>query len=51
MVTETYMHFYFRPRFAKFAVGRMTDPEQFKRGLAAASGISKSFLSSALSLQ
>jgi len=48
MVTETYMHFYFRPRFAKFAVGRMTDPVQLKRGLAAASGISRSFVSSAL---
>jgi radical SAM superfamily enzyme YgiQ (UPF0313 family) len=48
MVTETYMHFYFRPRFAKFAMSRMKEPEQFKRGLAAATGISRTFFSSAL---
>ena len=49
MVTETYMHFYFRPRFAKFALGRMREPAQLKRGLDAALGISRSFVSSALS--
>ena len=48
MVTELYMHFYFRPKFAKFAFSRMTEPEQLKRGLAAATGISKSFIRSAV---
>jgi hypothetical protein len=48
MVTETYMHFYFRPKFAKFAMSRMKDPDQLRRGLAAATGISRTFLSSAL---
>ena len=48
LVTETYMHFYFRPKFAKFAMSRMKDPEQLRRGLAAATGISRSFVASAL---
>ena len=48
LVTETYMHFYFRPRFARFALGRMREPAQLKRGLQAAAGISRSFASAAL---
>ncbi len=48
MVTETYMHFYFRPRFAKFAWSRMKQPATLKRGAAAAFGISRSFLESAV---
>ena len=48
MVTETYMHFYFRPRFAKFALRRMSSPAQLQRGLRAAAGISRSFVGSAL---
>ncbi|MEE2829023.1 MAG: radical SAM protein, partial [Myxococcota bacterium] len=47
-VTETYMHFYFRPRFARFAFGRMSQPAQLRRGLDAAAGISRTFLSNAL---
>jgi radical SAM superfamily enzyme YgiQ (UPF0313 family) len=47
LVTETYMHFYFRPRFAKFALGRLKQPAQIKRGLAAAVGISRSFFEGA----
>ncbi len=48
LVTETYMHFYFRPRFAKFALSRLKQPAQVKRGVAAAVGISRSFLDGAL---
>jgi len=48
LVTETYMHFYFRPRFAKFALSRLKQPAQVKRGMAAAFGISRSFLEGAM---
>lgn len=44
MVTETYMSFYFRPRFVRFALARATQPEQIRRGLEAASGITRTFL-------
>ena len=44
-VTQTYMSFYFRPSFAKFALGRIKQPAQLKRGLEAAFGITKTFLS------
>lgn len=49
LVTETYMHFYFRPRFAKFALGRMREPAHLRRGVAAAAGIGQSFLQTAMS--
>ncbi len=45
LVTQTYMSFYFRPSFAKFALGRIKQPAQLKRGLEAAFGITKTFLS------
>ncbi len=48
LVTETYMHFYFRPRFAKFALSRLKQPAQVRRGLAAAVGISRSFFEGAM---
>lgn len=48
LVSEMYMHFYFRPRFAKFALGRLQEPVQLRRGLEAAVGISRSFLAGAL---
>ncbi len=48
LVTEMYMHFYFRPRFAKFALGRLREPAQLRRGLEAAAGISRSFVAGAL---
>ena len=48
LVTETYMHFYFRPRFARFALGRLREPAQLKRGLRAAAGISRSFFAGGL---
>jgi len=44
LVTETYMHFYFRPKFAKFALGRLTQPAQLRRGLEAAAGITRTFI-------
>ncbi len=44
-VTETYMHFYFRPTFARFALTRASHPEQLRRGVDAAVGITRSFLS------
>ena len=45
LVTETYMSFYFRPSFAKFALSRVKQPAQLRRGLEAAFGITKTFLS------
>jgi anaerobic magnesium-protoporphyrin IX monomethyl ester cyclase len=48
LVTDMYMHFYFRPRFAKFALGRMKEPVQLRRGLEAALGISRSFVTAAI---
>lgn len=48
LVTETYMHFYFRPRFVKFGLGRVRQPAQLRRGVAAAVGISSSFVRGAL---
>ena len=48
MVTEMYMHFYFRPRFAKFALGRLKQPAQVRRGAAAALGITRSFVDGAV---
>ncbi len=48
LVTETYMHFYFRPQFVKFGLGRVRKPAQLKRGVAAAVGIGGSFVRGAL---
>jgi len=45
LVTQTYMAFYFRPSFAKFALSRITQPAQLLRGLEAAAGITRTFLS------
>ncbi len=44
LVTETYMSFYFRPTFAKFALSRIKQPAQVRRGLEAALGITRTFL-------
>ena len=44
LVTETYMSFYFRPTFAKFALSRIKQPVQLRRGVEAAFGITKTFL-------
>jgi radical SAM superfamily enzyme YgiQ (UPF0313 family) len=44
MVTETYMSFYFRPRFLRFAIGRVTQPAQVRRGVEAAIGVTRTFL-------
>ncbi len=46
LVTQTYMSFYFRPTFAKFALGRIKQPAQLKRGLDAALGLARTFLAS-----
>jgi anaerobic magnesium-protoporphyrin IX monomethyl ester cyclase len=51
LVTETYMHFYFRPHFAKFALGRLRQPAQLARGVRAATGIARSFVEGARSLR
>ncbi len=45
LVTQTYMSFYFRPSFARFALGRIKQPAQLRRGIEAAVGITKTFLS------
>ena len=47
LVTQTYMHFYFRPKFAKFALSRLKEPAQLRRGLEAAAGITRTFLAGA----
>jgi radical SAM superfamily enzyme YgiQ (UPF0313 family) len=47
LVTQTYMHFYFRPKFAKFALSRLKEPAHLRRGLEAAAGITRTFLSGA----
>jgi len=47
LVTETYMHFYFRPSFAKFALSRAKQPAQLRRGVEAAVGISRTFVGGA----
>lgn len=44
MVTETYMRFYFRPRFVRFALARATQHEQIRRGVEAAAGITRTFI-------
>ena len=44
LVTETYMSFYFRPKFARFALTRIKQPAQLRRGVEAALGITKTFL-------
>lgn len=44
LVTQTYMSFYFRPSFARFALSRIREPAQLRRGLEAAVGITRTFL-------
>jgi anaerobic magnesium-protoporphyrin IX monomethyl ester cyclase len=44
MVTQTYMSFYFRPSFARFALGRIKQPAQLRRGIEAAVGLTRTFL-------
>ena len=44
LVSETYAGFYLRPSFAMYALRRTKDPVQLRRGLAAAKGISQSFV-------
>ncbi len=44
LVAETYARFYLRPRFVRFALGRVRDPRQLRRGLAAAAGITRSYI-------
>jgi hypothetical protein len=50
LVTEMYLAFYFRPSFVKFALGRIKEPAQLKRGMAAATGIGTSFVKGAFGL-
>jgi anaerobic magnesium-protoporphyrin IX monomethyl ester cyclase len=44
LVSETYAGFYLRPGFALYALKRTRDPVQLRRGLAAARGISQTFV-------
>jgi len=44
LVAETYAHFYLRPSFVRFALGRIKHPGQLTRGLSAAAGITRSYL-------
>lgn len=44
LVSETYAGFYLRPGFAMYALKRTRNPEQLRRGLAAARGISQTFV-------
>jgi radical SAM superfamily enzyme YgiQ (UPF0313 family) len=50
LVTEMYLAFYFRPSFVKFALRRIKEPAQLRRGMEAAMGISKSFVTGALGM-
>ena len=50
LVTEMYLAFYFRPSFVKFALGRIKEPAQLRRGIEAAAGISKSFVQGAVGM-
>lgn len=43
LVARTYMRFYYRPAFVRFALRRARNPAQLKRGAAAASGIAQSW--------
>ena len=47
LVTQTYMSFYFRPSFARFALSRIKQPAQLRRGLEAALGITRTFFGGA----
>ena len=44
LVTEIYLSFYFRPSFMKYALKRSRNPTHLRRGLQAASGVSRTFL-------
>ncbi|MCB9777271.1 MAG: B12-binding domain-containing radical SAM protein [Alphaproteobacteria bacterium] len=43
LTAETYMRFYYRPRFLRFALGRARRPAQLRRGVVAAAGIASSW--------
>ena len=45
MVARTYMRFYYRPAFVRFALGRARHPAQLRRGAEAATGIARSWVS------